>query len=90
MKAKSCLRSSKIQVNPEQLAAVNKTTYSRNKIDLEKVNQANKGHDRKKALFSESEDNFIRKGISKYVYGRWTSILNYPGFKFYIYVSCVR
>ena len=53
MKAKSCLRSSKIQVNPEQLAAVNKTTYSRNKIDLEKVNQANKGYDRKKRFFRE-------------------------------------
>ena len=53
MKAKSCLRSSKIQVNPEQLAAVNKTTYSRNKIDLEKVNQANNGYDRKKRFFQK-------------------------------------
>ena len=33
--------------------------------------------------FSDSEDNFILKGISKYGYGRWTSILNDPNFKFH-------
>ena len=33
--------------------------------------------------FSDSKDNFILKGISKYGYGRWTSILNDPNFKFH-------
>lgn len=33
--------------------------------------------------FSDSEDNFIRKGISKYGCGHWTSILNDPNFKFH-------
>ena len=37
----------------------------------------------KKAAFSDSEDNFICKWISKYGYGRWTSILNDPSFKFH-------
>ena len=45
----------------EQFAAVNKTTQSSNKIDFEKVNKASKGYDRKKAAFSDREDNFIRK-----------------------------
>ena len=47
------------------------------------MNQAIKSYDRKNRLFSDSEDNFIRKGISKYGYGRWTSILNDPNFKFH-------
>ena len=38
------------------------------------MNTASKGYDRKNQL-SDSEDNFIRKVISKYGYGRWTSIL---------------
>ena len=33
--------------------------------------------------FSDSEDNFIRKGVSEYGFGRWTSTLDYPNFKFY-------
>ena len=41
---------------------------------MKKVNTASKGYDRKNQL-SDSEDNFIRKGISKYGYGRWISIL---------------
>ena len=30
------------------------------------MNQASKGYDRKKVAFSDNEDNFIRKEISKY------------------------
>ena len=33
--------------------------------------------------FSDSKDNFIRKGISKYGYSQWSSILNDPNFKFH-------
>ena len=43
------------------------------------MNQAGKGYDRK-----NGEDNFMRKGISKYGYGRWTSMLNNPSFKFHL------
>ena len=50
---------------------------------MKKVNQTTKGYDRKKAAFSDREDNFIRKGISKYAYGPWTSILNDSRFKFH-------
>ena len=32
---------------------------------------------------SSFSDNFIRKEISKYGYGRWNSILNDPSFKFH-------
>ena len=84
MKAKSCLEklqdSSKFS---EQLAAVNKATHSSNKIDFEKGEPRKQGLRQKKAAFSDSEDNFIRKGISKYGYGRWASILNDPSFKFH-------
>ena len=84
MKAKSCLE--KLQgssKSSEQLAAVNKATHSRTKIDFEKGELRKQGLRQKKAAFSDSEDNFIRKGISKYGYGRWTSILNDPSFKFH-------
>ena len=84
MKAKSCLE--KLQdssKSSEQLAAVNKATHSSNKIDFEKDEPRKQGLRQKKAAFSDSEDNFIRKGISKYGYGRWTSILNDPSFKFH-------
>ena len=47
------------------------------------MKQASKGYDRKKVVFSDSEDNFICKGISKYGYARWTSIVNDTSFKFY-------
>ena len=47
------------------------------------MNQASKGYDRKKAAFSDVEDDFIRKGISKDRYGPWTSILNDPNIKFH-------
>ena len=66
------------------MAAVNKATHSSNKIDLEKEELSKQGLRQKKAAFSDSEDNFIRKGISKYGYGRWTSIFNDPSFKFYL------
>ena len=79
MKAKSCLE--KLQdssKSSEQLAPVNKATHSSNKIDPRKQVLR-----QKKAAFSDNEDNFIRKGISKYGYGRWTSMLNDPSFKFH-------
>ena len=71
MKAKSCLE--KLQdssKSSEQLAAVNKATHSSNKIDFEKDEPRKQGLRQKKAAFSDSEDNFIRKGICKYGYGR--------------------
>ena len=71
MKAKSCLEklqdSSKFS---EQLAAVNQATHSSNKIDFEKGEPRKQGLRQKKAAFSDSEDNCIRKGISKYGYDR--------------------
>ena len=84
MKAKSCLDklrdSSK---SSEQLAAANKAFHSSNKIDSEKGEPTNQKLRQKKIAFSNSEDNFIRKGISNYGYGRWTSIINDPNFKFH-------
>ena len=74
MKAKSCL--DKLQdssKSSEQLAAVNKNTHASNKIDFEKDEPRNQKLRHKKVAFSDSEDNFIRKRISKYGYGRWTS-----------------
>ena len=59
----------------EQLAEVNKGTHSINKIDFEKGKSSKQGLRQKKTPFSDSEDNFVCKGISKYGYGRWTSIL---------------
>ena len=84
MKAILCLE--KLQdssKSSEQLAEVNKATHSSNKIDFEKGEPSKQGLRQKKVAFSDSEDNFIRKGISKYGYGRWTSILNDPSFKFH-------
>ena len=83
MKARSCLE--KLQdpsKSSEQLSVVNKATHCTNKIDFER-DKASKGYKQKKVVLSDSEDNFIRKGISKYGYGRWTSILNDPSFKFH-------
>ena len=83
MKARSCLEklpdSSK---SSKQLSEVNKATQSSNKINFERDEPSKQGLRQKKVAFSDSEDNFIRKGISKYGYGRWTSILNDPSFKF--------
>ena len=67
----------------EQLAEVNKATHSRNKIDFEKSEPSKQGLWQKKAAFSDSKDDFICKGISKYGYGCWTSILNHSNFKFH-------
>ena len=84
MKARSCLEkfqdSSK---SSEQLPEVNKATHSSNKINFERDEPSKQGLRQKKVAFSDSEDNFIRKAISKYGYGQWTSILNDPSFKFY-------
>ena len=84
MKIKSCLE--KLQdssKSSEQLAEVNKATHSGNKIDFEKGEPRKQGLLKKKTAFSDSEDDFIQQGISKYGYGRWTSILNDPSFKLY-------
>ena len=84
MKARSCLE--KLQdssKSSEQLSEVNKATHSSNKINFERDEPSKQGLRQKKVAFSDSEDNFIRKGISKYGYGRWTSILNDPSFKFH-------
>ena len=84
MKARSCLE--KLQdssKSSEQLSEVNKATHSSNKINFERDEPSKQGLRQKKLAFSDSEDNFIRKGTSKYGYGRWTSILNDPSFKFH-------
>ena len=70
MKARSCLE--KLQdssKSSEQLAEVNKTTHSSNKLDFEKDQPSQQELGQKKVAFSDSEDNFIRQGISKYGYG---------------------
>ena len=61
----------------KQLPAVNKAAHSSSKIDFEKGEPSNQILRQRKVAFLGSEDNFIRKGISKYGYGRWTSILNF-------------
>ena len=84
MKAILCLE--KLQdssKSSEQLAEINKATHSSNKIDFEKGEPSKQGLRQKKAAFSDSEDDFIRKGNSKYGYGRRTSILNDPNLKFH-------
>ena len=84
MKARSCLE--KLQdssKSSEQLSEVNKATHSSNKINFERDEPSKQGLRQKKVAFSDSEDNFIRNGICKYGYGRWTSILNDPSFKFH-------
>ena len=84
MKVKSCLE--KLQdstKSSEQLAAVNKAIHSSDKLDFGKGEPRKQGFRQKKAAFSDSKDNFIHKGISKFCYDRWASILNYPSFKFH-------
>ena len=84
MKAKSYLEKLKdSSKSSEQLPEVNKATCSSNKLDFEKGKPSKQGLRQKKAAFSDSEDDFIPKRISKYGYGRWTSILNNPSFKFH-------
>ena len=53
------------------MSEVNKATHSSNKIDFEKGEPSKQGLRQKKAAFSDSEDDFICKGISKYGYARW-------------------
>ena len=65
------------------MAEVNKATHPSNKIDFEKGEPSKQGLRQKKAAFSDNEDDFIRKEISKYEYGRWTSKLNDSSFKFH-------
>jgi len=50
-------------------------------IDVSKVNQSNIRQ--KKVPFSSIEDSFLKKGIKKYGFGRWTSILNDNEYKFH-------
>ena len=81
MKARSCLEKLQDSSNSsEQLSEVNKATHPSNKIGFERDEPCKQGLWQKKVAFS---DNFIRKGISKYGYGRWNSILNDPSFKFH-------
>ena len=77
------MRSFKIQVNPQNNWLKEKTTHSSNKIDFENGKPRKQGLRQKKQLFDNIEDDFIRKGISKYRYGPWTFILNDPSFKFH-------
>ena len=70
MKTKSCLKKLKdLSKSSEQLAAVNKATNSNNKVDFQKSELSNHKLRHKNAAFSDSEDTFLRKGISKYGYG---------------------
>ena len=83
MTARSCLE--KLQdssKSSEQLSEVNKATHSSNKINFERDEPSKQGLRQKKVAFSDSEDNFVRKGISKYGYGGWT-MLNDPSVKFH-------
>ena len=84
MKANFCLEKLQdLSKSSEQLAEVNKVTHSSNKIDFETGEPSKQRLRQKKTAFSDSEDNFISKGIFKYGYGRWTSILNDPSCKFH-------
>ena len=65
------------------MSEVNKATHSGNKVDFERDEPSKQGLQQEKVAFSDSEDNIIRKGISKYGYGQWTSILKDPSFKFH-------
>ena len=74
MKAKSCLE--KLQDSSiyfktyfstsEQLSEVSKAAHSTNKIDFEKAEPTKQELRQKKEVFPDSQDDFIRKGISKY------------------------
>ena len=88
MKARSCLEKLQdLRKSSEQLSGVKKATHSSNKIDFGIDQPSKQGLRQKKVALSERErereDNFMRKGISKYSYGRWISILNHFGFKFH-------
>ena len=42
----------------------------------------NQGHQRRPFRFTTREDDFLKKGIDKHGFGRWTSILGDPEFCF--------
>ena len=70
MKARQCLGNLQDSSKPsEQLTKVNKATNASNKIDFERDKPSKQELREKKVAFTDSEDNFIRKGISKYGYG---------------------
>ena len=52
------------------MAEVKKATNSSNKINFEKGEPSKQGLRQKKAAFSDSEVDFIGRGISKYGYGQ--------------------
>ena len=84
MRAKSCLE--KLQESSkssEQSSEVDKATHFSNKIYFQRDEPSKQVLRQKKVAFSDSEDNFICKGISKYGYGRWTSTLNDLSFNFH-------
>ena len=84
LKAKSCLQ--KLQdssKSSEHLVEINKGTKSKKKVHFEKGESSKVNLRQRKVPFSDIEDNFIRKGISKYGDGRWTSILKDPNYKFH-------
>ena len=88
MKARSCLE--KLQDSSkslQQLSEANKATQSSDKINFERDEPSKQGLRQKKVAFSDSEDNFIRKAISIYGYGRWTSILNIAASNFTHYIN---
>ena len=60
------------------MSEVNADTHFSNEINFERDEPSKQGLQQKKVAFSDSEDNFICKGISI-----WTSILNDPSFKFH-------
>ena len=73
-KAKSCLEKLQDLINSSQkLTTVNKVANCNNKVDIEKSEPSNQILRQKKVTFSDSGDNFMCKGISKYGYGRCTS-----------------
>ena len=67
----------------EQLTEINKRLKSKRKVHFEKGETSKVNLRQKKVPFSDMEDKFIRKGISKYGERRWTSFLNDPSFKFH-------
>ena len=62
---------------------INLDEQASNKVDFEREEPTKQELQQKKVAFSDSEDNLIHYEISKYGYGRWTSILNDPSFKFH-------
>ena len=60
------------------------TSYERNNdIDLSITEKSNYPSRKRKVPFSELEDGFIKKSLTRYGNGRWTSIINDPEYKFH-------